>query len=147
MKNSVISDYVLGSSINLIKKFEGCHLKAYLCPAKVWTIGYGHTKNVKGSDYITKSQADSFLEDDIFSLLSVLDSVKVPLNDNHKIALISFIFNIGKGNFLKSTLLKKINMSDFLGASNEFERWIYSKGKVLKGLKNRRSIEKNIFLS
>lgn len=147
MKNSVVSDYVLLQSIELIKEFEGCSLNAYLCPANVLTIGYGHTKNVKSDDFITQEQAEKFLKEDIFDLLSVLDKVQVKLQDNHKIALISLIFNIGKYSFLKSSLLKKLNDADFIGASLQFDRWIYSNGKVLKGLQNRRKKEKKIFLS
>lgn len=147
MKNSVISPCSLNQAIVLIKQFEGCSLKAYLCPSNVWTIGYGHTKNVKKNDVITEKVAEELLKEDIFELLNVLDSVKVPLKDNQKVALISFIFNVGKSNFLRSTLLKKLNKSDFLGASFEFDKWVYSKGKVLKGLQNRRLKEKKIFLS
>lgn len=147
MKNSVISPCALNQAIVLIKQFEGCSLKAYLCPSNVWTIGYGHTKNVKKNDVITEKVAEELLKEDIFELLNVLDSVKVPLKDNQKVALISFIFNAGKSNFLRSTLLKKLNKSDFLGASFEFDKWVYSKGKVLKGLQNRRLKEKKIFLS
>ena len=147
MKNSVISPCALKQAIVLIKQFEGCSLKAYLCPSNVLTIGYGHTKNVKKNDVITEKVAEELLKEDIFELLNVLDSVKVPLKDNQKVALISFIFNVGKSNFLRSTLLKKLNKSDFLGASFEFDKWVYSKGKVLKGLQNRRLKEKKIFLS
>ena len=146
MKNSDVSDYVFNGAMELIKQFEGCSLKAYLCPANIWTIGYGHTKNVIKNDVITKKQAENFLKDDILSVLNVLNRVDVLLNDNQKIALISFVFNVGATNFLKSTLFKKINKSDFISASNEFDKWVYSKGKILKGLQNRRQIEKNIFL-
>lgn len=147
MKNSDVSDYVMNCAIELIKQFEGCSLKAYLCPANIWTIGYGHTKCVKNGDVITFDKAEELLKDDIYFLLKVLDRVEVFLTDNQKVALISLIFNIGQTNFLKSTLFKKLNKSDFLGASIEFDRWIYSKGKVLKGLQNRRKKEKKIFLS
>ena len=147
MKNSVVSDSVLNQVMEIIKQFEGCKLKAYLCPANVLTIGYGHTKNVKSDDVITINQAERFLKEDIRRLLNVLDFVEPVLNDNQKVALISLIFNIGKLNFLKSTLLKKLNDLDFLGAADEFDRWVYSKGKVLKGLQNRRQFEKNIFIA
>lgn len=146
MKNSVVSDYVLQHSIELIKQFEGCKLKAYLCPANVLTIGYGHTKNVKNNDVITINQAEQFLKEDICELIMVLDRVEPVLNDNQKVALISLIFNIGKKNFLKSTLLKKLNKLNFIEASEEFDRWVYSKGKFLKGLQKRREVEKKIFL-
>ena len=99
MKNSDVSDYVMNCAIELIKQFEGCSLKAYLCPANIWTIGYGHTKCVKNGDVITFDKAEELLKDDIYFLLKVLDRVEVFLTDNQKVALISLIFNIGQTNF------------------------------------------------
>lgn len=147
MKNSIVSDHVLNFASDLIKQFEGCSLNAYLCPANVWTIGYGHTKNVKSNDVITQNQAEEFLKNDILTSLSFLDKIVFPLADNQKIALISFVFNVGINNFLNSTMLKKLNNQDFFGAAQEFDRWIYAKGKILKGLQRRRKVEKEIFLS
>lgn len=51
--------------IDLIKKYEGFRAKAYRCPADVWTIGYGHTLNVKSTDVIDKAQAEAFLRQDV----------------------------------------------------------------------------------
>lgn len=135
-------------ALALIKISEGFKLEAYKCPADVWTIGYGHTKGVKPGMRITASQADKFLDEDIAEASKQINKVvKVPLNNNQFSALVSFVFNLGIGNFSKSTLLKKINNGDFKAASLEFGKWVYSGGKKLKGLERRRTAEKRIFLS
>lgn len=77
----------------------------------------------------------------------VSDLVKVPLNQNQFDALVSFAFNLGLGNLKSSTLLKKLNASDYIGASKEFERWNRAGGKVLNGLTRRRIAERDLFLS
>ena len=131
--------------LNLIKKYEGLRLKAYKCPAGVWTIGYGHTKGVKQNDTITEAQAVELLLRDVLDCEGVINRlVKKTLNQGQFDACISFIFNLGAGNFQRSTLLRKINQDDFAGASREFSRWIYSGGKILNGLKKRREEEKQL---
>lgn len=135
------------NGINLIKTYEGCRLTAYKCPAGVWTIGYGHTGNVKQGDKITQLQAETLLAVDLQRFeYSVNRSVKKSITQNEFDALVSFTFNVGIGNFEKSTLLKLINMGQFELASKQFERWIYAGGKPLTGLKKRRLAEKTLFL-
>ena len=130
----------------LIKEFEGLRLTAYLCPAGVWTIGYGHTKGVKRGMKIDQAQADRLLDIDIANVArSIRQLVKVNINDNQEQALVSFVFNIGSGAFEKSTLLRKINNRDFLAASLEFRKWVYAKGTKLPGLIRRRKAEKDLF--
>ncbi len=130
----------------IIKEFEGLRLKAYKCPAGVLTIGYGHTKGVTPSMQINNESAERLLEIDIAIVAnSIRKLLKVDLNDNQVQALVSFVFNIGSGNFAKSTLLKKINNKDFKGASSEFSKWVYAKGKQLPGLVRRRKAEKDLF--
>jgi len=130
----------------LIKEFEGLRLTAYLCPAGVWTIGYGHTKGVKRGMKIDQAQADRLLDIDLIDVArSIRQLVKVNINDNQAQALVSFVFNIGYGAFAKSTLLRKINNRDFLAASLEFRKWVYAKGIKLPGLVRRRSVEKDLF--
>ena len=134
--------------LNLIKKYEGLRLKAYKCPAGVWTIGYGHAKGVKQNDIITEQQAVELLLRDVLDCEGVINRlVTKTLNQGQFDACISFIFNLGAGNFQRSTLLRKINQGDFVGASREFSRWIYSNGKILNGLKKRREEEKQLFLT
>ena len=137
-----------GKGIELIKTFEGLRLKAYKCPAGVWTIGYGHTKNVKPSDRITQPQAVELLLTDLKQFEGVINrSVLKTLNQAQFDACVSFVFNVGAGNFQKSTLLKKLNKGDFVGASLEFPKWVYSNKKKLAGLVKRREAERKLFIS
>lgn len=135
------------TGIQLIKKFEGCSLKAYKCPAGIWTIGYGHTLGVKEGQTITKEQAEIFLKQDIRSFeLTVNNLVNVPLNQGQFDALVSFCYNLGSGNLKNSTLLKLLNKKDYIGAAEQFDRWVYASGKKLPGLVKRRTAEKELFL-
>ena len=94
--------------INIIKTFEGLFLKSYLCPAKIWTIGWGSTKGVKRGMVITVQEAEQRLLDDIAPIENYLNNLGIDLNQNQFDALCSFIFNLGVGNFSSSTLLKLI---------------------------------------
>lgn len=133
--------------LSIIKQCEGCKLKAYLCPSLVPTIGYGHTTGVKLGDVITQADADRFLLQDIKRFEQAVTAlVKVPINENQFSALVSFTFNVGVSNLKSSTLLKKLNLRDYKGCSNEFERWVYgSNKKPLEGLKKRRKLERQLF--
>ena len=125
---------------------------AYLCPAKVWTIGIGTTVypnglKVKKGDKCTQEQALEYLQHDLKSFeKTVNDSVKVPLSQNQFDALVSLAYNIGSAAFKNSTLLKKLNAKDFTGAADQFLRWNKGGGKVLKGLVRRRDAERALFL-
>ena len=133
---------------SIVRKFEGCELTAYLCPAGIPTIGYGHTHNVKLGDTCTQQQAEEWLEDDFFYATSDVKAVvKVPLTDNQLDALASFVFNLGVRKLIQSTLLKKLNAKDYTGAANEFDKWVFAAGKKLNGLIARRAAEKALFLS
>lgn len=135
------------NGLNLIKHFEGLWLRAYKCPANIWTIGYGHTTGVCPDDVITEDQAISLLRKDIAeSERAVNQYVHVPLTQNQFDALVSFVFNLGVGNFSTSTLLKKINAGDYDGAAREFGRWVNAGGKALPGLVRRRKAESALFL-
>ena len=134
--------------IALIKEFEGQRLKAYLCPGGVWTIGYGHTAGVKPGMVISEAQAEEYLKADLISFERYLNGLGLALNQNQFDALISLIYNIGIGNFQKSTLLRKarINANDN-SIMDEFLRWVYSKGRVLPGLQRRRLREMKLYFS
>ena len=122
--------------------------KAYKpTPNDVWTIGYGHTAGVKEGDKITRAQAEELYKQDFKKYSRPLKYVTVPLNDNEKVALTSFIYNVGPDAFKNSTLLKKLNDGDKKGAANEFDKWIHQKGKKLNGLVDRRKREKDLFLT
>lgn len=134
--------------INLIKRFEGLRLEAYLDSVDVPTIGYGHTRGIKLGQTITQEQADAFLEEDIHEFeLAIQRLVHVNLTQNQFDALVSFTFNLGIGSLKQSTLLKKLNAGDITGAANEFNRWVYAGGKKLTGLVKRRAAERLMFIS
>lgn len=135
----------------LIKQFEGCRLKAYPDPATgaaPWTVGYGATGPKIGPATVwTQVQADQDLLDRVNSIGGHIDAVvKTPMTDEEKAALVSFIYNVGTGNFDHSTLLAKLNAGDIEGAAQEFPKWNLAAGKVMAGLVKRRSGEMAEFL-
>lgn len=133
--------------IDLIKKFEGCRLQAYLCPAGVWTVGVGHTKGVKKGMVITQQQAETFLKDDIKPIETLLNGMGINYTQNQFDALVGFVFNLGQGNFKSSTMYKYIvaRKSD-IEITDQMVKWHNAGGKPLLGLKKRRSEEANLFL-
>lgn len=135
-------------AIDLVKKYEGLRLEAYLCPAGIPTIGYGHTLNVRVGQKISEIQADLYLDHDFEEAEEqVKGAVKVPLTPQQLGALTSFVFNLGIGQLKKSTLLKKLNAGDYQGASREFDKWVFANGKRLLGLIKRRAEERKLFES
>lgn len=134
------------NGLDLIKQFESLQLKAYKCSANVWTIGYGHTKNVKEGDRISQDQANCFLMQDLYSVeRAIVRLVKVKINQNQFDALCSLIFNIGISAFNKSTLLAKLNNGDYVGAAEQFRRWNKVNNVVMAGLVRRRQAEEDLF--
>ena len=129
-----------------IKQFEGCHLKAYKCPAGVWTIGWGHTKGVQPGQVITQAQADSLLQGDLLDYVNFVNNLKLKLTQGQFDALVDFAYNCGVGNLNKSTLLRKVRMNSSLTEiQDEFRRWNKGGGKVLPGLVKRREWEAQRF--
>lgn len=129
-----------------LQSFEKLELKAYKCPAGVWTIGWGHTKGVKPGQVISKEQALLFLKED---LKEVEDDISLRirnLSQKQFDALVSLVFNIGTTKFHTSTIYRKLhsNPSDPTIA-DEFSRWKYSNGKVLPGLVTRRAWEAALY--
>ena len=134
--------------IALIKEFEGLRLKAYQCPGGVWTIGYGHTAGVKPGMLISKAQAEEYLKADLIAFERYLNGLGLALNQNQFDALVSFIYNVGTGNFSSSTLLRKVRANPQDNSiMDEFLRWVYSKGRVLPGLQRRRLAEMKLYFS
>ena len=134
------------AGIALIKQFEGCRLQAYQDSVGVWTIGYGSTTDVAPGQIITQAQAEQRLLEDVkHAEACVNGAVTVPLTQNEFDACVSFVFNLGCGNFRKSTLLRKLLDSDYDGASLEFRRWDKAGGQVLAGLTRRRAAEERLF--
>ena len=142
--------------IELIKRFEGLRLEAYLDQAGVWTIGYGHTKGVNPNDRITEAQAEAHLRADLNAAEVCLHQYAPKLNQNQFDALASFIFNLGCTNFHTSTLLKKLNRNKFLEVPFELGKWVNvvhkdENGKVIwvekiEGLVTRRAAEADLFM-
>lgn len=135
----------------LIKSFEGFKTKAYLCPAGVWTIGWGSTRifggKVQPNQIISVADAQQQFEIDLWQFEGVVGrEVKVPLTENQRAALVSLCYNIGPANFTSSTLLRKLNAGDYAGAAEQFDRWNKAGGKALAGLTRRREAEKRLFL-
>lgn len=134
--------------VDVIKHYEGFRSYAYLCPAKVWTIGYGHTEGVKKGMTITESEAEKLLFKDLVIYENIVKKyVKVPLTQYQFDALVSFVYNLGEGNFKSSTLLKKLNAGDFNAVPSQFLRWTYAGGVELPGLVKRRKTEAKLFES
>ena len=132
--------------VNLVKFFEGFEAKAYLCPANVWTIGYGRTRNVKEGDMVNEIQAERDLLEELEEFANqVLNSVKVSLTQNELDALTSWTYNLGVGNLQSSTLLKKLNSGDKNSVPSEMLRWNKAAGKVLAGLTRRREAEAKLW--
>lgn len=139
--------------VNFIKSFEGFSSVPYNDGVGVMTIGYGHAlrKKDKHLKKITEEQAVEILKEDVsIAVKNVNNLVKVDITQNQFDALVSFAFNVGVGNLKNSTLLKKLNQGDYIGAADEFLRW--NKGRVngvmkeMKGLTRRRVAERALFL-
>lgn len=132
----------------LIKQFEGLRLKAYLCPAGIWTIGYGHTSGVSPNSFITIQEADEYLHRDVATIEMQLNKLNLSLRQCQWDAIVSFVFNVGIGNFKASTLLAKIRINpDDNSIMDEFLRWVYANGKVMRGLQKRRLAEMKLYFS
>lgn len=134
--------------IDLIKEFEGFSAKAYQDVVGVWTIGYGSTKNVKPGDTITKTEAEQRLREELVEYERAVEkNCTVQPNQNQFDALVSFCYNVGPGNFRKSSVLKAHNRSDFQAAARAFALWNRAGGKVWAGLTRRRMAEAALYLT
>jgi lysozyme len=138
----------------LVKEFEGCKLKAYKCPAGIWTIGYGNTRyedglGIREGDEITIAKAEMLLEFILIKFIKEVEKmVKSNINQNQKDAITDFAYNCGIGNLNSSTLLKKVNANpNDPTIKDEFLKWNKAKGKVLNGLTKRRQAEANLYFS
>ena len=133
--------------LELIKSFEGLELNAYKCAAGVWTIGYGHTKDVQEGMVISAETANDMLMEELVEYENYVNTlVTVPLNQNQFDALVSWVYNLGSSNFQASTLLKVINAGgQMLAVPAQIMRWNKAGGKVLEGLTRRRQAEADLF--
>lgn len=129
------------NGINLIKSFEGVRLTAYKCPAGKWTIGYGHTSNVKQGMTITQTQAEEFLKQDLKIYENYVKLLNLNLNQNQFDALVSFTYNCGAGNL--KTLTNNRTLAQIADALLLYNK---SNGQTLAGLTRRRQAERELFL-
>jgi lysozyme len=130
----------------LLKKFEGCELKAYQDSVGVWTIGYGHTKEVKEGDQINKDEAEHLLAEEMPEYEGYInDMVEVPLDQCQFDALVCWVYNLGPTNFRSSTLLTVLNQERYNDVPREIKRWNKAGGEILKGLVRRREAEALLF--
>lgn len=142
------------SAFNLIKKFEGLELTSYPDTGGIWTIGFGSTINkdtgqaIKPGDKIDVATAERWLKKDIAEREKKIKGlIKVPVTANMKAALVSLAYNIGTGAFASSTLLRLLNSgADKKMVADQFLRWNKVQGKEVKGLTNRRKLERELFL-
>jgi lysozyme len=138
--------------LSIIKQFEGCRLKAYRCPANIWTIGYGstlypHGQPIKEGDTISQQEAENML---LLEAKKRLAKMNLPdtMSENRKAALLSFHYNVGHGNWLKSNLRRRVeNDPNDEAIRGEFMKWNMAAGKVLAGLVNRRKAEAALYFS
>ena len=134
--------------VELIKEFEGCKQVAYQDSVGVWTIGYGHTKDVYEGQLAIKKTIERWLQEDLEEFESYVSKlVKVELNQNQFDALVAWTFNLGPTNLNESTMLRKLNYGDYESVPDEMRRWNKAGGEVLNGLVRRRDAEANLFSS
>ncbi len=132
--------------IALIKKFEGLELEAYQDSVGVWTIGYGHTKDVEKGLIITEEEAETMLMIELEEYEGYIEKlVEVPLSQCQFDALVCWVYNLGPTNLSRSTLLTVINQARFDDVPHEIKRWNKAGGEVLNGLVRRREAEALLF--
>jgi lysozyme len=139
-------------ALAMCKCFEGLCLVPYLCPANVWTIGYGTThypngkRVAKDDPACTVEQAEHWLEYELsYARHQVRKLVQVELTVNQEEALVDFVYNLGAGAFRASTLLKRVNSGDFADVPYQLSRWVNGGGRKLPGLVKRRAAEAELF--
>ena len=162
--NTIFSDNALKKTKSYIKNAEGCKLNAYKDTKGIYTIGYGHTGKVDGNEItagmkITLEKAEELYREDVREHTLPLKNIKIPLSDNEKVALTSFIYNIGGPEFRRSTTYKKLLIGDKKGAADAMLKYCKEtqtkniNGKPVKqkifrqGLYDRRVRERNLFLT
>ena len=145
-----IRDY--SPALELIQSHEGLRLDPYYDPVGLPTIGYGQLlsnepyADLSQFDSITEDQAVEFLRQRLDRIDGILNRlVEVPIDNNQRNALASFVYNVGEGNFRSSTLLRELNAGNYEGAAEQFPSWIYARGQQLPGLVTRREDERNLF--
>lgn len=134
--------------IDFIKEKEGFSHTRYLDASGKAHIGYGHLlKSDENFKYVIKPYAEKLLKEDLkVTVKAINDLVNKKLTQNQFDALASFVYNVGRGAFSRSTMLKLINSGNMKGAANEFDRWIFAGGSKSQGLIARRDEEQKMFV-
>ena len=130
--------------------FEGCRLLAYLCPAGIWTIGWGSTgKGITKGVRWTQEEADARMESDatVYYLAAVKASPILITRNSAHCAVADFVYNLGMGRYNSSTFKKRIDEGEWEDAAHELLKWVHGGGKVLPGLVLRRKEEIRLILS
>ena len=128
--------------VGKIKEFEGYSNTAYKCAAGVWTCGYGTTKGITPTTRCTRAEAEQWLLRDLAPVEAYVNTIPEVNTQGKYDALVDFAYNLGLGNLKQSTLLRRIKEGAPTGDIQEqFRRWVYAGGKVLKGLVMRREWE------
>ena len=135
------------AGIALTKQFEGLRLDAYQDSAGVWTVGYGHTgRDVKPGRCVSEFEAEVLLRTDLRDAIGCVNqALEVNVAQHQFDALVDFCYNAGRGNFLRSSLLGKVNLEDFDGAAVQFGLWVNVNMKPVAGLVRRRAAEAAMF--
>ncbi|MCG7878335.1 MAG: lysozyme [Candidatus Thiodiazotropha endolucinida] len=139
--------HITQDGIDLIKRFEGFSSTVYICPAGYQTIGYGHlVRSGESFNEISETEAEELLRKDVESAeRAVLRLVNVPLTDGQFDALVSFTFNLGSGAFQRSTLRRKVNHQAHAEVPEQLMRWVWARGRMLRGLVIRRTSEASAY--
>lgn len=140
---------ISSSGLAIIKRHEGLRLKAYPDPGSrnghPWTIGYGHTRGVKKGDRITKAQAETFLRQDVAWAEAEVRRLGIDLNQNQFDALTSFAFNVGPGQFRRSSVARMAKRGRHDLVPSRLNLWVKNDGRVMRGLVLRREAEGNLY--
>lgn len=132
----------------VVSYYEGYKPSAYRDPVGITTICYGHTATARMGQTLSQAECTALLQQDLDHAFAVVDRrAQVELPPATRAALASFVYNVGEGNFARSTLLRKLNQGDLRGACHELSRWVYAGGRKLNGLVNRRATEQEICLA
>ena len=132
--------------LELIKKFEGCETTAYQDSVGVWTIGFGHTKEVEEGQTCSIEDAESMLADEMDEYEGYINNmVKVDLQQHEFDSLVAWVYNLGPTNLGESTMLKVLNGGQFDRVPDEMNRWTRAGGEILEGLVRRRQAESLMF--
>lgn len=132
-------------AVTIVGGFEGLRQAAYLDPVGIPTACFGETKGVRMGQVYTLEQCQGMLLESLeIANKAVSSCTTAPLPDNRRAALVSFTYNVGGGAYCSSTLVKKLNAGDTVGACDQLLRWDKAKGIRLPGLVKRRAAERDL---